>query len=78
MQAADHSLSVAGSQCTLLTLQYCPCRVVNLRLGDPEAALQPLNKLHTLLPDQPEVSSQGCEQLSRRTHWHAVSHPVLC
>jgi Flp pilus assembly protein TadD len=29
--------------------------VVNLRLGDPEAALQPLKKLHTLLPDQPEV-----------------------
>lgn len=28
---------------------------MNLRLGEPEAALMPLRKLHGLLPDQPEV-----------------------
>lgn len=69
------SLAVTGSQCTF---QCCPCRVVNLRLGDPEAALQPLNKLHTLLPDQPEVSMHGSEQHSRHTSWEALSHHVLC
>jgi len=30
-------------------------RVVSLRLGDPESAMLPLKKLHSLLPDQPEV-----------------------
>lgn len=29
--------------------------MVNLRLQEPESALAPLRKLHTLLPDQPEV-----------------------
>jgi hypothetical protein len=35
--------------------------VVNLRLGDPESALLPLKKLHSLLPDQPEVRGCGWE-----------------
>ena len=29
--------------------------MVNLLLQEPESALAPLRKLHTLLPDQPEV-----------------------
>jgi hypothetical protein len=48
----------------------CQCSVVNLRLGDPEAALQPLKKLHTLLPDQPEVSTVS-------TFDCTVSMPIL-
>lgn len=31
------------------------CRVVNLRLQEPESALIPLRKLHAMLPDSPEV-----------------------
>jgi hypothetical protein len=48
------------------------CRVVNLRLGDPEAALQPLKKLHTLLPDQPEVGDVGQITYSTLRRLHAV------
>jgi hypothetical protein len=47
--------------------------VVNLRLGDPEVALQPLKKLHTLLPDQPEVGiTQATHSTLRQPHafWH--------
>jgi hypothetical protein len=43
------------------------CSVVNLRLGDPEAALQPLKKLHNLLPDQPEVS-----WVYHEVHWMPI------
>jgi hypothetical protein len=43
------------------------CRsVVNLRLQEPESALVPLRKLHTLLPDQPEV-----------VHCIALAHDML-
>ncbi|KIZ02527.1 putative Intraflagellar transport protein [Monoraphidium neglectum] len=40
--------------------------VVNLRLQEPESALVPLRKLHTLLPDQPEV-----------VHCIALAHDML-
>lgn len=51
----------------LLFLAAAPCcSVVNLRLKEPEAALIPLRKLHTLLPDQPEV-----------VHCIALAHDML-
>jgi hypothetical protein len=52
------------------------CSVVNLRLGDPEAALQPLKKLHTLLPDQPEVRPRLRSILKVHTSRVICIHPV--
>lgn len=46
---------------------------MNLRLGEPEAALQPLKKLHMLLPDQPEVSTAAGLPTGRTSEVHAES-----
>lgn len=49
------ALHARGHQAALLPARPTPRSVASLRLQEPEAALVPLRKLHTLLPDQPEV-----------------------
>ncbi len=60
-----------------------PCRLVQLRLGEPEAALAVFKKLHGLLPDSPEVLQQlaacceAADDLEAAVQWLEVAASVV-